>query len=56
MKGKYFTIDELAERWKLTPETIRRMVRDSKLKSIKFGNRVRITEEEITCFEDQNES
>tara|TARA_R100001530_G_scaffold73573_1_gene51892 strand:+ start:9343 stop:9513 length:171 start_codon:yes stop_codon:yes gene_type:complete len=56
MKEKYLSIEDVSLRWKLHQETIRRMVSDGKLKSIKFGNRLRISIKEVEKYEQSNET
>lgn len=46
-----FTVDELAARWCLHPETIRRMIRDKKIKTLRGFRPFRVTFEEIRRYE-----
>lgn len=43
-----FTIQEAAERLKVNHQTIRRLIKNEKIKAIKIGGQYRILEEEIT--------
>ena len=56
MDNKYLSVEDVSLRWNLHQETIRRMVQDGKLKSIKFGNRLRISIKEIEKYEQSNET
>lgn len=56
MENQYLSVEDVSLRWNLHQETIRRMVQDGKLKSIKFGNRLRISIKEIEKFEKSNET
>ena len=40
--NEYLTINQLAIQWKLHPITIRRYIREGKLKAVKIGGRIRI--------------
>lgn len=46
-----FTVDELAARWCLHPETIRRMIRGKKIKTLRGFRPFRVTFEEIRRYE-----
>jgi excisionase family DNA binding protein len=39
---RLLTVDEVAERWRVHPRTIRRMIKDKKIKVIHIGRAVRI--------------
>lgn len=45
-----YTVQEVAEKLKVDPETIRRYINDGKLKASKLGNRYRITDVQIREF------
>ena len=51
MGKKYFTVKELAERWNLCPDTVRRMVRRGQLKAYVIGRSVRVSPEALESFE-----
>ena len=44
------TIDEAAEYLKITPNVLRRWVRDGKLVGVKLGNHWRIYEDDLQAF------
>ena len=46
----FFTVDEVAEKLQLNPETIRRYVRSGELEVYKFGKNYRIEEKELYRF------
>jgi len=48
LKDQYYTIYEVAEILKVHHTTIRRAIKDNRLKAIKFGTEWRIKKEEIT--------
>ncbi len=50
---KYWTPREVAERFKVSEETVRRYIREGKLKAIKFGNSYRISDEALQEFLDK---
>lgn len=47
-----YTADEVAEMLRTTPQTIRRMLTDEKLKGFKVGREWRITEGDLEAFID----
>ena len=47
----YFTIPELAQRWKLSESTVRRKIRTGELKPIYIGRAVRIERSEAERLE-----
>lgn len=51
MDEKVFTMEELAQYWKVSYHTVLRMVQSKQLKSFKVGNSVRITSAEVRRFE-----
>jgi len=49
--NQYYTTDEVAEMLKVTPDSVRRWIRDGKLKSIKLsGKFIRISREDLETF------
>jgi excisionase family DNA binding protein len=44
MKEKWYTVEELAKKLKLHPESIRRSIREGKLGAVRFGKALRIPE------------
>lgn len=48
---KYYTTDEVAELLKVTTESVRRWIRDDKLKSVKLsGKFIRISQSDLDEF------
>lgn len=37
MDAEYFTVKELAARWKVNPETVRRLIRRGQLRAVRIG-------------------
>lgn len=49
--NKYFTAEEVAEMLKVTTESVRRWIRDGKLKSVKLsGKFIRISQADLDEF------
>ena len=46
----YYTVEEIAEKLKLNPETIRRYIRAGDIEVYKFGREFRIDEEAFEKF------
>ena len=46
----YYTVDDVSEKLKLTPETIRNFIRRGELEAYKFGKAYRIDERELERF------
>lgn len=46
----YFTVQDVAEILSLNPQTVRRYIREGKLKSKKIGAGHRITKEDLQAF------
>jgi excisionase family DNA binding protein len=44
------TVEEVADRLKVTPRTVYRWIDDGKLKALKIGGVVRVTEEDYQSF------
>jgi len=47
---KYFSPEEMGEQFNIKPATIRKWIRESKLKAVKLGGLWRISEEELQRF------
>jgi len=51
INNKYFTAEEVAEVLKVTTESVRRWIRDGKLKSVKLGGRyIRVSQADLDEF------
>ncbi|MFZ7121086.1 MAG: helix-turn-helix domain-containing protein [Eubacteriaceae bacterium] len=50
MLGKYYTVDEVSEMIGMHPKTIRRFIREGKLKANKVGKQWRITGHDLSIF------
>lgn len=50
MKGALLTVDEVADRLKCHPHTVRRWIWGRKLSAVKVGDLVRVLEEELARF------
>lgn len=48
--GEIFTPDELAAQWRLEPATVRRWIREGKLKATKLGRGWRVKREDWEVF------
>jgi excisionase family DNA binding protein len=55
VEQKYYTVDEVAERWSVSRQTVYRDVRDGHLKSLKIRNVMRIPEKWLLEYEKQME-
>jgi excisionase family DNA binding protein len=49
--GEFLTVGELALRWHLNPETVRRMIRDGRIPSVLAGRHHRVAAATIAAFE-----
>jgi excisionase family DNA binding protein len=47
MSGSLYTVEQAAERLKLHPKTVLRMIRDGRLKAARIGKAYRIAGEEL---------
>ncbi len=52
MSEKLLSVEEVAERLGVTPDTIRHYIRTHQLTAIRIGNKYRIKESELTRFLD----
>jgi excisionase family DNA binding protein len=48
---RFFTLEELAERWGVSVRTLRRLVRRGELKTHRIGTQLRVSEEDVRAFE-----
>lgn len=46
-----FTLQEVADRWRVSPQTVRRWVKDGDLRCIKFKGLMRFRPEDVDAFE-----
>ncbi len=53
MSDKLLSVEEVAERLGVTPDTIRHYIRTRQLIAIRMGNKYRIKESELTRFLDE---
>lgn len=51
---KYYSPEQIAEQYSLNPATVRKWLREGKLKAIKMGGLWRISEEALQEFIDQD--
>lgn len=51
-----YSVAELGERWQIHPESIRRLIRDKKLKTLSGFRPYRITFDEVRRYECQDEA
>lgn len=56
MKDSLFTVEQVAQKLDLHPKTIRRFIREEKLKAKKIGKQWRITDVAIKDFMGQNDT
>lgn len=47
MENKFYSVEELSEKLEMHIDTIRRYIREGRIKAIKFGRSYRIKEEEV---------
>jgi excisionase family DNA binding protein len=50
---RWYTVEELAERWRVNPETVRRWIRTRQLTVLRLGDKAgyRVGHEEVARFE-----
>ena len=48
------SLPEVAERWKVSTKSVRRLIDAKRLGAIRIGKALRISQEELTRFERQN--
>ena len=53
-ESKYLTINELAEELKVSNPSVRRLIRERKIDSIKFGGSVRIARSDLNAYLEAN--
>jgi excisionase family DNA binding protein len=49
--AEFLTVAEVAQRWQLNPETVRRMIRDGRIPSVLAGRHHRVAAATIAAFE-----
>lgn len=54
--SKMYTCDEVAERYKVKVITVWDLIRQKKLNAIKLGREYRISEDDLTRFEDERKT
>ena len=47
----HWLIGDLAKRWRVCNETVRRYVRDRELEAMRIGRKLLVTQDEVTRFE-----
>ena len=50
MIAQYLTVDEIAQRLAVTPETVRGMIKARRLSSIRVGRQYRVRESELARY------
>ena len=50
---QYFTVDEVAARWKVSPKKVRREISREALVAHRFGRQLRISEADLLVYERQ---
>jgi excisionase family DNA binding protein len=50
LKEKYYTVEEIAARLLLNPETVRRWVRNEDLRAYRIGRELRVPEKALKKF------
>lgn len=46
-KVVFYTVMEVADRWRLSEQTIRKMVKDGSLRAVRLSDSIRIPREEV---------
>lgn len=54
MKEKFYTVDQIAEMLGMHPKTIRKFIREGKLKANKVGKQWRVTGNDLSIFTEGN--
>lgn len=54
MKEKFYTVDQIAEMLDMHPKTIRKFIREGKLKANKVGKQWRVTGNDLSIFTEGN--
>ncbi len=52
--GKLRTIDELADRWGVSPRTVQRLINSGRLRKHRIGRLVRISDADAAAYLDEN--
>ena len=50
-----YTVDEFAREFKVNPQTVRRWIRNGKIKSVKHGDTYRIPEDQLKLISESEE-
>lgn len=53
-KNEFVTVEELAERFKVSPRTIQRLVERKELKALRIGKQIRFKREWVEHWIEQN--
>lgn len=56
MKEKFYTVDQIAEMLEMHPKTIRKFIREGKLRANKVGKQWRITGNDLSNFTEGNKT
>jgi excisionase family DNA binding protein len=51
---RYYTITEVAERWRTSERTVRRLIHSGKLRAVRIGGQLRIADDVLQRFEARN--
>jgi excisionase family DNA binding protein len=51
---RYHTIADLAERWRVSERTVRRLIDGGKLRALRIGNQLRVADDVVRRFETRN--
>lgn len=46
----YYTVEQVAELLKVSPQTVRRLIREGQLKAVRVGIQLRVKKEELDRF------
>jgi excisionase family DNA binding protein len=50
----FFTLQDLAARWRISLKSVRRIVARGELKVHRFGNQIRVSPEDAAAYEKRN--
>jgi excisionase family DNA binding protein len=51
---RHHTIADLAERWRVSERTVRRLIDGGKLRALRIGNQLRVADDVVRRFEARN--
>lgn len=51
---RYLTVEEIATRWNVCVETVRREYRAGRLKGMKVGKDIRVRDSAVRAYEEEN--